>query len=564
MPQDMQYARMVRAPPYTEVRGTGLVLDRGSPMARTEIDGELNLTHSSLEATDFRTRTCSSTQFDFWLVEIDLESRSWDQSLDEDQAPHNSTQNGFKNVSSFHARIRIPFLRRNWTFRLQNTSQGFDMQMQTYNILPRSSPIFEACLALDLPLIQELFRKGSASPFDVCRLDGESQISILDLVFSAFCDDEAGTAMYLQGVACIKYILTMYKDIYQMITPEYFQRACSIMLWEPEVDESFLDGMRLLLSQINESPFQFPSTQDIASWITLQRAKLPVASFLLQQQYHDIELEQRVFNVGTPFCENDRTMLFDLEGLNVRRHLLLGGEYKFCCEELNYEPLSRSTTHTTYALIFTAKHSANPKVILCCKNRLALLIRNEFHRGLCSISSAQSTQDRFFDSFARVSPLEYALRLGLSEFMHATLLEAGLDKSQVMDLFNEIEYAGIPGLLDGILTYMDQRTCRKMFILDLLHGKFVDADKDNDAIVREIAASTGVPLPDRWFVERLIEYASRAYRLKTTPGSWIEEEKIVLVPKVDFPAKYFICFQRYPEKQELVDIRDWLKFEDEA
>lgn len=555
---------MAGAPQHLEVRRTGSALDEGSPVTRKDISVECDTAHCVMGPTKFRPKTCFLTELDFWLFEIELESRHQEQSLNEDQA-HNNTQNDLNTTSSFHARLRIPFLRRNWSVRLQNNSQGFDMQIKMYNILPASSPIFDACAALDLPRIQELFRKGEASPYDYCYVDGEPDASILDMVFSAFCDDEASAAKYIKGVACIRYLLTLSKGISRLITPLYFQSACGVMLWEAEAEESFLGGMRLLLSQVDESPFQYPLREDIASWITLKRARLPLASFLLQQQYHNIELEQGAFNIGVPFCENDRTMLLDLEGANVRRHLRLGGEYVFCCEEFNSLPADRSTIHTMYALIFTAKHSAHSKVVLCCKNRLAVLIRHELHQSLRTINIAQSTQDRFFDSFARVSPLEYALQLGLSEFMDATLLEAGLDNNQIMDLFDEVQYAGVPELLGGILNYTNQRTCRKQFILDLLHGRFHDQDKDNDALVRGIAASTGVPFMDRWFIERLIEYASQAYRLKTTPGSWIEEEEVILIPKVDFPAKYYVNLARtIPEQIDLVDIRDWLKYEDDA
>lgn len=72
---------------------------------------------------------------------------------------------------------------RRFELDLKRSRQGWDVMLRCYNIVPYEATIFKHCVNGDIVGIQELFRGGLASPFDM-DIDNRTALHVGNLYFT--------------------------------------------------------------------------------------------------------------------------------------------------------------------------------------------------------------------------------------------------------------------------------------------------------------------------------------------------------------------------------------------
>lgn len=468
--------------------------------------------------------------------------------------------------TSIRAYFSVFCLRRKLVFQYQNSlfpyHNNFDMQLQTYNIIPRNAPIFEACGNLDLPRVQELFRTRSASPTDICTFYDGTDFSLINEVFRGLVrfSMDADFASVMQGLDLVRFLLQVYQRNLEILNYEQFAIMLVGLMGNTynRTVSALVEVVRKILIQSEEIPFELADLRFAYLFITLDTLDSPLSKMLLEQGYRGIEtreLQTDIFEYE--FWENDRLMPLDPEGRNMEAAIRTGRQYSFCFTrgiDLTKCPLFDFIDDEIFGLLEIAHLSKNPNIVYCCRTRLPILIQEDYdvNDGDKMLSRAIV---RTAHGYAWISLVEYVLQLKMRDFFADILAQAGWSQNTINDMRDKELYTGIPELLDGQVEYQTQGSLRKKFMLDLIDEKFLNVSPDDMFCVsfqHSLNIGTDHPL-----LERVIRQANSSLMQKLTPGSWNDDGEVRLVPGVDFNP--FIWNNNLSEK---MDMRDWLALED--
>ena len=184
------------------------------------------------------------------------------------------------------------------------------------------------------------------------------------------------------------------------------------------------------------------------------------------------------------------------------------------------------------------KHKKVAALRECCKHRMAILLQNGHDPQQC-----HGTFFRLWSYQKPISAVEFAKDCGVLDVLEDALTLAGWSSSHIHDIFEEDDYLGLVDLMDGI-SYMSQAQCREQFIWNLCAGKFLTICADDMEVEAcEISASLGIWWDD---VVNMIQASNAAFRLRSIPGGWNEEEDSLLIPGLDFPLPQY-CGEDIPE-----------------
>ena len=392
----------------------------------------------------------------------------------------------FLQRNSAEAHFRIPFCQRKVVFQYQSSphpnSNGFDLQLRTYNIVSESSPIFEACRNLDLPRVQELFQTRSASPFDFyTSAFGWGDVSIINEVLRGLVmlSRDQAVENVSRGLDLLKYLLPMFRDNPQTLNYDDFnwELADLINSTNSYSTVALVDIVRTILLPTKEGSFELTNLCFIHLYITLDRLESPMSTLLLEQACCGVDMRDLQTDIRrNEFWENDRLILADLEGKNMKAAIRNGYSYRAAFTE-DEEFLGK--TDVKAGFLELAHRSDVPELVDCCRNRLSILIQHEYgNEELDDMLSARAftTQN---GHYASLSLLQYALQLNMRDFLADILAGIGWRQDAINDIFDEELYTGIPELVDGKIEYQSQDRLREQFVVDLVHGRFLDVPSED-------------------------------------------------------------------------------------
>jgi hypothetical protein len=524
-------------------------------------------------------------------MQIEIEYSTQDTSSDTDHTLINRPRQ--------HRSVRgytwLPFLRRNFGFHYQQLhssyTNAFDIQLRTYNILPRDAPIFEACRDLDVNRVKTLFETKAASPADrwIDPARPMEEVSPIDIVFRQFCVCLGAAApedRILSIVELFHYLLPFYYNAPWIIGSWYFYYNIHKILFKNLENRNYvLDVVRQILCRSVSNPFEeIPGFESFL--FDFESQVLPLPKFLLEQKYHEIE----ALDFRDEFYENDRQIIADPDGRNLE-DAILGEKYYIVSVRLSSSDLI--TIDGGFGLLDLVSTSKLQGIRSDCAKRLAYLLKGGYifidkpYAALTGYYYAlyydalSNPPENYCLSRPAFSLLERAFDLNLHKFLADCMLQVGWTHYEIMDLFDEELYRGFLPLMDGEIEYQTQAACRADFVNDLIFGRLSALpDPDFDSISQQLSFNIGVGIDD---THNLISDASIAYRQKLLPGSWNEEEEIRVFPGVDFsPYTWKLESEEsdvwngwrkrgdfFGEKQKDrpppdLDIRDWLIYDDEV
>jgi hypothetical protein len=526
-------------------------------------------------------------QINLCIMQIEIEYSTQDTSSDTDHTLINRPRQ--------HRSVRgytwLPFLRRNFGFHYQQLhssyTNAFDIQLRTYNILPRDAPIFEACRDLDLNRVKTLFETKAASPADrwISPRRPMVEISPIDIVFEEFClclGAAEPEDRILNIVELFHFLLPFYDNAPRIIGSWYFYYNIHKILFKNLENRNYvLEVVRKILCRSMSNPFESESLF-LCFLLDFKSQDLPLPKFLVEQKYHEIEV---LHFRDKYFYENDRQLLADPNGKNLE-DAILGDKSYFVHVRLSSSGFI--TSRGEFGLLDLVSTSKHQGIRSGCANRLAYLLKAgeilidepEYPWAAYRGAFVGLTQG-YYLSRPKLSFLERAFDLILHNFLGDCMLQVGWTHYEIMDLFDEELYRGFLPLMDGEIEYKTQAACRADFVNDLIFGRFSALPDEVFRLTSyELSFNIGMGIDD---TRDLIRDASVAYKQKLLPGSWNEEDQVQVIPGVDFsPYTWKLGSDEsddwngwrkrgnfFDEKQEDrpppdLDIRDWLTYDDEV
>lgn len=433
-------------------------------------------------------------------------------------------------VTKYQVRVKIPFWRGGMTFHCGNANimygGGFYKSFRTYNFVPKDAPIIKACKRYDLQEVQRLFKAGLASPFDRNYEENESLVDIV--LTSLFWDrwevPNMKTVELLQYlIACLGgdagLIHVIWKVLYTICEETAYPEE--IPIWE--------EAFRLAIEHSSEDPFT-KCDQYLSSLKLTKTALYPVLTG--QQKWwldNGINMDENFDgDYSDLWCETDLQMLADPEALNLQAALENGLQYipyhKGCWEDF----LSNVPLHL---LLRIASETLDDQHFQqCVIARLVVMLRSGSDPRRVYLLENPYMDYRI--PTRRLYCTGYAQCLGLATLWRKSLEGAGWSSAEIEDLFDEELYLGIPELIDGRLKYQTRDVNRKEFIETLRRGGFMDLDDYvNEILPRELESQVGLSAHN---IRKMITEVTSVVKRRATPGSWIDNEAIELMPGRDF------------------------------
>ncbi len=483
----------------------------------------------------------SQKRLNFWLVKVELEKHEERREIQRHSSNGQTDQNLRIQRSSIRTHIRVPFLTRKVIVEMQNlpfsSSNGFDLQFRTRNIVPGDSPILVACDNLDFSRVKELLKTKAASPFDYYSREVFGDCSLANRMIRSVLW-KRGVETSKDAVDLINYLLPLYSNDSQMVNYDVFNHDLALKLLSSmqTCSPTWIDMLRAILHHSKDNPFESELGYSVGIDISTSNASYPLPSFLLEQSYHAIDVVNRVVMF---YWENDRTMLSDPKGEIMQERIKAGCQYGF----FNNLCGGFGDVDAMYGLLRAASDQRTPEVESCCRIRLSFLLQ---------LGYDISGPHRFCEHpiWRRATLSHYAFELNLASFLADVLSDAGWQPEAINDLFDEEQYYGVPELLDGKVEYMTRDMCRKEFVIDLIEGNFLETS-DISRVLIIVGLSIGMHLSN---VDVVIKEANNSFRQKLVPGSWHDGGDIRLVPGFDFnPFLFDWKLRRH------VDMREWLR-----
>ena len=103
----------------------------------------------------------------------------------------------------------------------------------------------------------------------------------------------------------------------------------------------------------------------------------------------------------------------------------------------------------------------------------------------------------------------------------------GWSRADIEGLLDEEQYLGVPDLFTGELEFRSRAENREEFLQIIANGGYVVGNE----IIMSLPTYLGMSFSDACHT---IQNACRAFQMKSTPGSWRENEVVNIVLGVDY------------------------------
>ena len=417
----------------------------------------------------------------------------------------------------------------------QRYSTRFDMQLRSYRVVSKSSPVFNALHKADIPSLRSLFKSGMASPFDV----DTSGFSLLDNALSI-----TKAMNREEPLSLIQFLLSCGAHFTPMSSHHSGRWITDVL----QDEKSGPDIMRLYMDNCEHDPF---GDSDMSTWISVDLVGLPAYQTLVHQEQWYVDLHNYQPSSWTGcFIENDRLMLSDAEGIGMKdainrgmsyRLVMTGNDmkdahyrkkkYKLIMDGIYSKPVD-APLH--YILLF-ASSTKDIKLKHACSHRLANLIAwgqdpRKWHDFGTSYRKGKWQATGLSGQVTGVARLTNTI-----DVWRDGLVLAGWHLLEIEDLFDEEVYLGLEALFSGVSYSTVKENCAE-FVENLAVGYYASFnEKEIDNLSIEIQSHVhGGENISVYDVRAIIKAANRAFRQLSTPGGWPGDGGIRLIPGVDF------------------------------
>jgi len=426
-------------------------------------------------------------------------------------------------------RSKLPFWRYTAYIQLSrplySSNLDLGMQITTYNIVEKTSPIIRAVEALDMEEVKRLFRLGLASPHDA--LDDILGESLSDIaLFHLFESRDINLQCCEKAHKMLKFLTLEAKIGYK--SPFIYEVFIFPVIQNQRAESLVADGLRHVLQNCPEDPFWFhPSL-----YFRLDDVKLPIYSVMLQQESWDVDMNDSSTSwYPNTFCETERNFLKDPTGLGMLKALENGLLYFPTKAALLFVENMRSI-QPAIRLMRMVLMTNRQDIHKACIARLVNLIQ----KGYLPQTQTWNKEGGYYPG-RPYSAVEYSTHKGLEGFLREVLHLCGWLENDIQDIFDEEILAGFPQLMNGDITYKTRDECRIEFLNELCHGDFIDLDgEDYENMLVRVLVNTG------WQYYILIpgiRNAREAFKQRDIPGSW-PKERTIIVPGIDFQLNEWV------------------------
>lgn len=445
-------------------------------------------------------------------------------------------------------RSTLPFFKRAVEYTTLGTTWDplYEGKLRVFRVYTRDSAIYKALTSFDFDETRRLFLSGEASPF----MESEDGYSLIDSLVEGlrgrlryqFGDLEISNATKLfqflvdvegRGAARIgrwsfRYILmNVLRDTRDFELPNQF-----IHLIISNASENLLGG--------------------ISSYVDLDNAQHPTIKIIIQQNIWPVDLDfQGIVEFPSPnpkyrrgIEENQRLMLEDPNGDRLSRLLSTA---------TTYNPLGRCSLESgdekpVCSLLDIASKTRKIDIKECCKARLRILLSMpdchrlmesetmEFEKST-SVQSEQPTDSYEFRQYIGRCAIRNHCRSLLEEVLH----DIGWEDFEINDFFDRETFYCVPEFLDGQIVFETSRQTLGKFASDLCEGAYTQySEREIKGLAYHLVFILNHRASGEYYIykannlKKTIEAARMAYLARQTPGCWPGEEKITLVPGIDF------------------------------
>ena len=478
--------------------------------------------------------------------------------------PRDSPCPSFRFISTYEVRIDLGL----WRYGLRVLRRpsktaytpGLDLHISTYHIVELTSPVFEAARRFDIETVRTLFASGYATPFD----QEPSGYSLFDWTFSWLINPRNSRDALL-GLDLLKFILSCggrptsladkrqpsvsYMNFNRMSLDKekyiHFLRYHTYtgMSWIekvlhninqrrlPKEQTVLVDAIRLLFQTSPQDPL---SNWDVGFCITLESQNLPTAEIIKQQDQWPLELgvDPQRYDSRLELRENDRQIFEDEDGFQIAL-LLTKPEKIYRAQNYEWSLVNEFLLEGPYGihsiLLLYRESDFKEKIRTGCRNRISILLNAGYDpRGceFCSVGGLYSEQS------LEMSVTQYALYTDTLDLWQEALEHSAWNPADINDLFDAEQYLNIPELLDGEFEFKTRAENREEFLHAIISGEF------DGQYLYEVAERLVIYLNiDSWTIENTIDRGRQALAMKSTPGSWHDDET---PPSLVFGVDFFI------------------------
>jgi hypothetical protein len=452
---------------------------------------------------------------------------------------------------SFQFNLPYIFLTRGLSMRYGAFDGMFGGNLQSYNVVPYDSPVFNICRSFDLETIQRLFVEGLASPWDQSY---EPDISLAGETLVRLSQVESDE-QFDKGFRLLRFLSDEGACQSRVIPPRQMTNLLIVCLKRPWTRKRYVRCMRLILQSSYEDPL---CDTGVGCFLTLDNEDDPFFKMLASEEYWPIEWGEVPFDETRAFFgETDRMLLSDPEGWGMDVAISRGRRYLACSPDLIM--LDRPPGNQIlpiHSLLLQASRTARDDIRITCTSRLSNILRRNPNQKTLGWLPDSST-----NSLYEMSPTDYARHLGVLNIWEVALGNAGWTPSEVQGLLDEDQYAGVSELVSDALPSASTDMSRMAFVDKLCNGGFVGlSDRELDNVCRDLRASLGV---SAWSIEKTIRSANSAWQRRDIPGSWYDTVGERLVPNVDFELPEDGCdgtrisWSRYVGEDDLDTEEEW-------
>ena len=448
--------------------------------------------------------------------------------------------------TKYKVRVKIPFWRGGMTYHSGNAGMMYGgnrcKTFRTYNIVLHDAPIIKACRNLDLPEVRRLFDAGLASPLD---FDYQGDRSLVDTVVWSLAyglfripdsQHEAGIPLLRFLIHCLDGDIGKTRGVTDLL----------FVLWESpspmDTHTSQEEAFRLLLAHCSADPLD-----SVAHFPSIQVSKTSLYRILVTQ---DIWWVNRDAPYDEPvnaeyWTETDFRMLKDPAGISLKTALETG--YKYRPKGVRYIGFQDDTLHS---LLIIASETMEEEFHNCVCARLVIMIKHGLDPRSISFTHNFFGRGRLQIKDALRRPLsctEVAQFLGLETLWTRSLAGAGWCMADIDDLFEEDLVLATISLLSGRIEYRSRNDTRRDFIQAVRLGEFANLKKEE---IWSLSTQSEVELGlSSRFIGHMIIEVNSVFKTRKTPGSWLDEADMILMPGKDFQLPY-----NYAEGGQL---KDW-------
>jgi len=455
----------------------------------------------------------------------------------------NSKGSSYDSITTYEVRVNLGLWRRGWRAVIAHTRSAYmpgrDFRLRTHNIVEDDAPVFQAAREFDIETVRALFLSGKASLFD----QNSQGISLFDQAGDELCST-MGLDKAVRGLNFLKFILDHGGSNFAIDSTKIAARLLSLSVWVSlDVGQVLTDALRLMSEA---SPNNTISTFLIAMRLTLKSERTPVGEFVRQQDHWFLDLEpgpaiKETNQQELYIYETDRQIYEDEEGLQLAPLLLEPFRY-------SAQPPNLYSFWGISSILAMYKDSEFKQIIRSgCRNRIEILLRaGEDPRGheSCPLNEA---------FWLRMSVTQCAILTETCEIWQEALEHFGWSQSEIDDLFEEEMYLGLPELLNGDLKFKGRAENREEFLQTLAIGGY--QGEDSLILAEELAIYIDM---HRYNIEKTIDEARQAFKMKSTPGSWQEDEVSTLIFGVDF----FLWYEMWNKKRRVYNWECFASFEE--